>query len=203
VAVEPIRGASLRTPDQWWARSPSALRRLSNPSEGPAFEPLISRRARSPSALRRLSNPSEGPAFEPLISGRARSPLPSRRRIPFGVSSFPVPIARERKRKRKKIRNRTTWRTFFDAVIMAKVKRRLLLLPKVSPVLPQSQCDGTSGWRGSRCACASCSRNRRFAFEFLNFAAVSGEVLNGSRPGLYIFGRGTGGGSLLFHSPSA
>jgi hypothetical protein len=42
--------------------------RLSNPSEGPAFEPLISRRARSPSALRRLSNPSEGPAFEPLIS---------------------------------------------------------------------------------------------------------------------------------------
>ena len=44
------------------------LRRLSNPSEGPAFEPLISRRARSPSALRRLSNPSEGPAFELLIS---------------------------------------------------------------------------------------------------------------------------------------
>jgi hypothetical protein len=40
------------------------LGRLSNPSEGPAFEPLM----RSPSALRRLSNPSEGPAFEPLIS---------------------------------------------------------------------------------------------------------------------------------------
>jgi hypothetical protein len=44
LAVEPIRGASLRTSDQWWARSPSALRRLSNPSEGPAFEPLISSR---------------------------------------------------------------------------------------------------------------------------------------------------------------
>jgi hypothetical protein len=108
-AVEPIRGASLRTFDQWWARSPSALRRLSNPYEGPAFEPLISRRARGPSALRRLSNPSEGPAFEPLISRGARGPLPSRRRIPFGVSPFPIPVARERKRKR--IRNRTTWRT--------------------------------------------------------------------------------------------
>jgi hypothetical protein len=35
-------GASLRTPDQEWARSPSGLRRLSNPSEGPAFEPLTS-----------------------------------------------------------------------------------------------------------------------------------------------------------------
>jgi hypothetical protein len=41
-AVEPFRGANLRTPDQEWARSPSALGRLSNPSEGPAFEPLIS-----------------------------------------------------------------------------------------------------------------------------------------------------------------
>jgi hypothetical protein len=87
------------------ARSLSALRRLSNPSEGPAFEPLISRRARSPSALRRLSNPSEGPAFEPLISRGAQGPLPSWRRIPFGVSPFPVPVARERKGKRKRIQN--------------------------------------------------------------------------------------------------
>jgi hypothetical protein len=31
-----------------------------------------------------------------------------------------------------------TWRTFFDAVIMAKMKRRLLRLLKVPPVLPQS-----------------------------------------------------------------
>jgi hypothetical protein len=31
-----------------------------------------------------------------------------------------------------------TWRTFFDMVIMAEVKRRLLRLPKVLPVLPQS-----------------------------------------------------------------
>jgi hypothetical protein len=30
------------------------------------------------------------------------------------------------------------WRTFFDAVIMTEVKRRLLCLPKVPPVLPQS-----------------------------------------------------------------
>jgi hypothetical protein len=31
-----------------------------------------------------------------------------------------------------------TWRTFFYVVIMAEVKRRLLRLPKVLPVLPQS-----------------------------------------------------------------
>jgi hypothetical protein len=30
------------------------------------------------------------------------------------------------------------WRTFFDVVIMAGVKRRLLCLPKVPPALPQS-----------------------------------------------------------------
>jgi hypothetical protein len=48
-------------------------------------------------------------------------------------------VARERKRKWKRIRNRMTWRTFFfDAVIMAEVKRRLLCLPKVPPVPPQS-----------------------------------------------------------------
>jgi hypothetical protein len=37
------------------------------------------------------------------------------------------------------------WHTFFDAVIMAEVKRRPLRLPKVSPALPRSQCGGTSG----------------------------------------------------------
>jgi hypothetical protein len=31
-----------------------------------------------------------------------------------------------------------TWRTFFDVVIMVKVKRRQLRLPKVQLVLPQS-----------------------------------------------------------------
>jgi hypothetical protein len=31
-----------------------------------------------------------------------------------------------------------TWRTFFDAVIIAEVKRRLLRVPKVSHVLLQS-----------------------------------------------------------------
>jgi hypothetical protein len=30
------------------------------------------------------------------------------------------------------------WRTFFDVVIMAKVKRRPLYLPKVSPALLRS-----------------------------------------------------------------
>jgi hypothetical protein len=40
-AVNPS-GANLRTPDQYWARSPSSLRRPLNPSEGLAFEPLTS-----------------------------------------------------------------------------------------------------------------------------------------------------------------
>jgi hypothetical protein len=38
---------------------------------------------------------------------------------------------------------------------------------------------------------------RAFRLRVLNFAAGSGEVLNGSHLGLYIFGRGTGDGSLL------
>jgi hypothetical protein len=84
-------------------------------------------------------NPSEGPAFEPLISKEARSLVPSRRRILFGVSPFPGPCCkREKEEKRKRIRNRTTWRTFFDAVIMAKAKRRSLPLPEAPPFSPWS-----------------------------------------------------------------
>jgi hypothetical protein len=88
--------------------------------------------------MRRLPNPSEGLAFEPLISRRARGPLPSQRRIPFGVSPFPVPVARDRKGKRKRDMNLNDVAYLFDAVIMVEVKCRLLRLPKVSPVLPQS-----------------------------------------------------------------
>jgi hypothetical protein len=42
---------------------------------------------------------------------------------------------------------------------------------------------------------------RASCFEFLNLAAGSGDVLNGSCLGLDIFERGTGGGSLLCCSP--
>jgi hypothetical protein len=55
-----------------------------------------------------------------------------------GYPPFPVPVVRERNRKRKRIQNRMTWRTFFDAVIMAKAKRRLLLLPEAPPITPRS-----------------------------------------------------------------
>ena len=79
--------------------------------------------------------PFWGPAFEPLISRGARSLVPSRGRILFGVSPFPGPCCkREKEEKRKRIRNRTTRRTFLDAVIMAKAKRRPLLLPE-APML--------------------------------------------------------------------
>jgi hypothetical protein len=84
-------------------------------------------------------NPSEGPAFEPLISREARSLVPSRGRILFAVSPFPGPCCkREKEEKRKRIRSRTTRRTFFDAIIMAKAKRRSLLLPEEPPFPPWS-----------------------------------------------------------------
>jgi hypothetical protein len=51
---------------------------------------------------------------------------------------FPGPCGTREKEEVEKDTNRVTWRTFFDAVIMAEVKRRLLHLPKVLPVLPQS-----------------------------------------------------------------
>jgi hypothetical protein len=41
-------------------------------------------------------NPSEGLAFEPLISRRAQGLLPSPRRTLSTTSPFSVPIARER-----------------------------------------------------------------------------------------------------------
>jgi hypothetical protein len=56
----------------------------------------------SPRALRRLLNPSEGPAFEPLISREAQSLLPSRRRILFGVSPFPGPCCKREKEEKEK-----------------------------------------------------------------------------------------------------
>jgi hypothetical protein len=42
---------------------------------------------------------------------------------------------------------------------------------------------------------------RAFRLRVLGFAAGSGGALNGSCPDLYIFGGGSGGGSLLCRSP--
>jgi hypothetical protein len=54
--------------------------------------------------------------------------------------------------------------------------------------------------RGASVACASCSRNRKTVSpSSLNSATGSGEALGGSRPGLYIPGRGAGAGSLPCH----
>jgi hypothetical protein len=77
------------------------LGRLSNPSEGPAFEPLISNGLEVRVLWGSCRNPSEGPAFEPLISRRARGPLPPPRRILSTTSPFPVPGAREREEEGK------------------------------------------------------------------------------------------------------
>jgi hypothetical protein len=77
-----------------------ALGRLSNPSEGPAFEPLISNGLRARVLWGSCRTP-KGATFEPLISRRAQGPFPSPRRILFGISSFPVLVAREREREEK------------------------------------------------------------------------------------------------------
>jgi hypothetical protein len=77
-----------------------ALGRLSNPSEGPTFEPLISKGLGARVLWGGCLTP-EGATFEPLISRRARGPFPSLGRILFRISSFAVPVAREREEKEK------------------------------------------------------------------------------------------------------
>jgi hypothetical protein len=72
---------------------------LSNPFEGPTFEPLISNGLEARVLWGGYRNPSEGLAFKPLISRRARGPLPSPRRILSETSPFPVLVARERERR--------------------------------------------------------------------------------------------------------
>jgi hypothetical protein len=57
---------------------------------------------------------------------------------PFRSIPFPGPYSKREKGEEEKDTKLTMWRTFFDAVIMAEVKRRPLRLPKVSPALPQS-----------------------------------------------------------------
>jgi hypothetical protein len=61
------------------------------------------------------------------------------------------------------MRSRMTWRTFFDAVIMAKVKRRLLLPPEAPPVLPRfaGRPLGVRGPFEERITGASSSRRER------------------------------------------
>jgi hypothetical protein len=76
--------------------------RLSNPSEGQAFEPLISK-GLGARVLWGGCRTLEGATFEPLISRRARDPFPSLRRILFEISPFSVPVAREREEKEKDI----------------------------------------------------------------------------------------------------
>ena len=72
------------------------------PFRGPAFEALISKGLGARVFWGGCRTP-QGASFEPLISRRARGPLPLRRRIPFELSPFPVPVARERNGKRKRI----------------------------------------------------------------------------------------------------
>jgi hypothetical protein len=74
--------------------------RLSNPSEGPAFEPLISK-GHGARVLWGGCRTLEGATFEPLISRRARGTFPSLGRVLFRNTPFLGPCGkRERERKR-------------------------------------------------------------------------------------------------------
>ena len=58
---------------------------------------------------------------------------------PFRSIPFPGPCGkREKEEVEKDTKSNDVAHLFFDTVIMTKVKRRLLRLPKVPPVLPQS-----------------------------------------------------------------
>jgi hypothetical protein len=81
-----------------------ALGRLSNPSEGPAFEPLISKGLGARVLWGGCRTP-EGTTFEPLISRRAQGPFPSLRRILFQNIPFPDPCGKREREEKKKDMN--------------------------------------------------------------------------------------------------
>jgi hypothetical protein len=82
--------------------------------------------------------PLGGPAFEPLISRGGSEPGSFTEKDPLRGTPLSRSLLQEIEKEEKRIRNRTTWRTFFGAVITAKAKRRPLLLPEVPRVPPRS-----------------------------------------------------------------
>jgi hypothetical protein len=76
------------------------LQWLSNPSEGPAFDPLISKGLGARVLWGGCRTPQDA-TFEPLMSRRARGPFPSLRRI---LSKYPLSwsLWQEREREREK-----------------------------------------------------------------------------------------------------
>jgi hypothetical protein len=74
--------------------------RLSNPSEGPAFEPLISKGHEARVLWGGCRTP-EGATFEPLISRRARGPFPSLGRVLFRNTPIPGPCGKRERGKEK------------------------------------------------------------------------------------------------------
>jgi hypothetical protein len=82
--------------------TPRALGRLSNPSEGPAFEPLISKGLGARVLWGGYRTP-QGATFEPLIIRRARGPLPSLRSILSKYPPFLYPYGKREREKEKRI----------------------------------------------------------------------------------------------------
>ena len=90
-------------------------------------------------------------------------------------------------------------RTFSDAVIMAKAKRRSLPLPEAPPAVElMRRGEWFAGWP---LRVRELFGERLFRFVFLNPVSGPGGTLNRSRLGLYILGRGSGDGSLLRFLP--
>jgi hypothetical protein len=101
-AVEPIRGASLRTSNQWWARSLIVLRRLSNPSEGPAFEPLISRRGSEPECSQAAVEPFRGASLRTSNQSGGSGPASFAKKDPFRSIPFLGPCSKREKEEEEK-----------------------------------------------------------------------------------------------------
>jgi hypothetical protein len=85
-----------------------------------------------------LSNPSEGPAFEPLISKRARGPVSFAEKDPIRNILSPGPCSKREKEEEEKDINLNGVAHLFDVVVMAEVKRCSLRLPKVLLALSRS-----------------------------------------------------------------
>jgi hypothetical protein len=74
-----------------------------------------------PGCSGRLSNPFKGPAFEPLISRRARGPVSFAGKDPFQNIPFLGPYGEREREETKKDMNLNSVAHLFDAVIMTEV----------------------------------------------------------------------------------
>jgi hypothetical protein len=156
----------------------------------------------SPRALRRLLNPSEGPAFEPLISREARVLVPSRGRILFGVSPFPGPCCKREKEEKKEKDTKSNDAAYLFRRDHYGEGEASLPSPARGAAFPATELMRRGvRFAGRPLRVRELFEEWLFRFVFLNSAAGPGGTLNWSRLDLYILGGGSGDGSLLRFLP--